>query len=89
MKQKIKTLTPQKNNSKEEQSKNEAPSEINDPTKEVAGLNKKIDAIKLDIAKLSFDLPVSYYYIDDKFSHIVWIGLTGSISSAVGVYQTW
>ena len=57
--------------------------------KEVEDCNKKIQGLKLDIAKLSFDLPVCYYYIDSSYAHIMWIGLTGTISSAIGVYQTW
>lgn len=57
--------------------------------KEIQDLNQKISDIKKDIAKLAFDLPVSYYYINDKYSHIIWIGLTGTISSAIGAYQAW
>lgn len=56
---------------------------------EIEELKKKISDIKLEIAKLIFDLPVSYYYINDTYAHILWIGLTGTISSAIGVYQTW
>lgn len=86
LKKKLRALEEKK---PESPAKNEAEPEMKENEKEIAGVNKRIGEVKLDIAKLSFDLPVSYYYIDDKFSHIVWIGLTGTISSAVGAYQAW
>lgn len=60
-----------------------------DNSAEIKALNKKIGGLKQDIVKLGCDVPVSYFYINDKFSHIMWIGLSGTISSSIGVYQMW
>ena len=89
LKKKIYSLNSSNQESKTISPQEDSQLEGKDKTKEVTGINKKIGELKEDIAKLSFDLPVSYYYINDQFSHIIWIGLTGSISSAIGVYQTW
>ena len=63
--------------------------EKNDTSKEIQTINQKIFGLKTDIGKLAFDLPVCYYYIDEHYSHIFWIGLSGTISSAIGAYQVW